>query len=545
MTSVALKFDLPPVAGQAGTALAPIIEKWIGSLPLLNTAQSSRALLDRLAQLNRQALDESDRLRILEMFREPVHGVCVALMMSYDGQALPLGGAAREAAQRVQSLYDELSIGYKRLAADASSRETGADTQRGSMALYLHRALHAMGCLLTVRFGRYAPALRGAWHTIHELYRCAEAAGLADTAVPDPLNACVPAPRVSHVYIQALLLDLAGPFQMPPRMIGKVHRFLDAMAPLAQLTKAIPALRPDCQFVVNLAADRAGVTNAENAAVTTEARYRFLGTAELAAAMYAQYQALQQKQAPALHGLAPDFFGPNGADMLKRLLVAWGVHPRRHLPRIPRPHTVMMVDVGLDAVCQLANHGLPFERSSNLVGPMPKPPARSGQDPSAQDPSTARATESESTATWALENEGAGGFCLSIRVAPKPPVQVGDLIAARQSNNPKSFDVAVVRWVMYGDTGDARLGAQRLSASATTIGLAPAQNPDSAFHVALRLPALPALKQTESLITPLGCFRPDRELVLDDGMRTHRITATRLVNLTGSFEQFEFRMPES
>lgn len=143
-----------------------------------------------------------------------------------------------------------------------------------------------------------------------------------------------------------------------------------------------------------------------------------------------------------------------------------------------------------------------------------------------------------------MENEGVGGFGLTCRAPLKIDVRVGDVIAARRKDSPRSLDVATVCWMMHGEDG-IRLGAQRLATSATAVGLSPAGNPDSAFHVALRLPALPALKQAESLIAAHGLFRPDRELILDDGMRTHRIAATRPIGMTGSIEHFEIRMLDS
>jgi hypothetical protein len=226
--------------------------------------------------------------------------------------------------------------------------------------------------------------------------------------------------------------------------------------------------------------------------------------------------------------------------MLKRLLVAWGVHPRRRLPRVPRPHTATEAHIGLDIICQLVNRGLPFERSSNVVGPMPKPP-----DLPVQTEAQSTSSMSECANLWEMENEGAGGLGLSCRTPPATPINVGEVIAVRRGNRPQSVDIAMVSWIMYGTEDDMHLGVQRLSASAATVGIIQSEHPDSSFHVAVRLPALPALKQAESLITPHGYFQPGRELILDDGMRTHRITATKLVNLTGSFEHFEFRIAES
>ena len=58
----------------------------------------------------------------------------------------------------------------------------------------------------------------------------------------------------------------------------------------------------------------------------------------------------------------------------------------------------------------------------------------------------------------------------------------------------------------------------------------------------MRLPEVPALRQAPTLIAPRGLFKPHRVLILDNGYRTHRIHATKLMNVTGSFEQFQFAM---
>lgn len=538
MAAVALHFDLPPLQDRVAVIVRPAeIAAWLERLPMLNTAETSRALLERLAQLNRQPVEDDVRLKLIELLREPIHGMCLSLIAAYENLPLPLAGPAKVAADRVQELYGELANGYKRLAMTVSQRVHTTPAQRDVAALCMQRAIHCLARLLGAHYGRYLTPPAGTWHDLHGLYGYAEAEGIADAPVPDPLNPRGTASSVSHVYKQALLLGFADPYHLPPRMIEKVYRYLDAMAPLAQVTRAVPALRADCQFVMDLATDHAGVSDAETHAVTAEARYRFLNTVALAHAMHRQFTALQSGTAPELHGLASDFFAPNGADMLTRLLVAWGVHPKRRFPRMARNQLPVMVYVGLEAICRLANHDLPFERSSNIVGPMPRPPDRPVDSIEAADP----ANRAASGASWELLDESAGGFSLGRTSAPAQPVHVGDMIGARREGRSGNFDVATVRWVMHTPDGALRIGVQRLAPSAATVGIAPADAPESEFHVVLRLPAIAALQQPETLITPRGVFRPDRALVLDDGSRTHRIVATRLVNITGAFEHFQFR----
>lgn len=536
MTAVALRFDLPPLQGQAASVRAPEIAKWIAGLPLVNTGESGRMLLERLAHLNGTAIEDGDRLQILECFREPVHGIALALIASYEQQPLPLSGPAAMAADRVQGLYTEMALGYERLAAAASQRANQTQAQRNHAALSVQRAVYYLCRALTVRYGLRHPAPAGIWRNLHDLYHYAETEGIADAPVADPLNSCVASSSVAHAYKQALLVNFADPYQLPARMIEKVHRYLDAMAPLAELSRAVPAMRPDCQFVLNLATDRAGIANAESVAVTTEARYRFMTTVALACAMHDQLTALRSGAAPPMHGLEAGFFAAQGADMLMRLLVAWGVHPKRRFARIARDRLPAMVHIGLEAICRVVNAGAPFERSSTLVGPLPRPPERPrGDDATAIDAPSA----GERDVPWELLDESAGGFCLGRTHVAREPMHIGDLICACGAR--KTADIGMIRWVMIEPGGAVRIGVQRLAPSAQAVGLYPPGGSDAGFHVVLRLPPIAALKQPDTLITSRGIFRPDRPLVLDDGARTHQIVATRLVNVTGSIEQFEYR----
>ncbi len=541
MTAVALRFDLPPLRGQAGSVRAPEIAKWIAGLPLVNTGEAARMLLERLAQLNRTAIEDGDRLQILECFREPVHGIALALIASYEHQTRPISGLGLKAADRAQGLYAEMALGYERLAVAASQRSNQTQAQRGHAAVSVQRAIYYLCRALAVRYGLHYPAPAGIWRNLHDLYHYAETEGVADAPVTDALNACAAASSVSHVYKQALLLNFADPYQLPARMIERVHRYLDAMAPLAELSRTVPAMRPDCQFVLNLATDRAGVANADTAAVTTGACYRFMTTVALARAMHDQLTALQAGGAPPMHGLAAGFFATQGADMLKRLLVAWGVHPKRRFARVARDHVPADVHVGLEAICRAVNGGAPFARSSTLVGPLPRPPERPRGDDAVSGDAHAG---SERSASWKLLDESAGGFQLGCPHTPREPVHVGELTCTCAGSSRKHTDIGIIRWVMIEPGGAVRVGVQRLAPSARTVGLYPPDDPDAGFRVVLRLPAVAALKQPDTVVTPRGVFRPARALVLDDGARTHQIVATRLVNVTGSIEQFEIRFQE-
>ena len=124
--------------------------------------------------------------------------------------------------------------------------------------------------------------------------------------------------------------------------------------------------------------------------------------------------------------------------------------------------------------------------------------------------------------------------------AQREQVRVGDLIATRAPQQQAHWSISVVRWVRSAGPGDIEFGAQRLAPSAEAIAILPAATGNGEIKMALLLPEVKALRQASTLITPRGMFAPGRQLILDNGYRTYPIRATKLMNVTGSFEQFQF-----
>jgi hypothetical protein len=531
-----LQFNLPPIL--ADRAFRPDeTAAWLVRLPLLNAPQASRELLNQLTALNQRAIEDSWRLKLLELFRGPVSTVCAALEKSYDAMPLPLAEHHQHAAERVRALHAAMATGYKRLVVSLSRRAHTSASERDEAALVTQRAIQCLGQVLASSFSLYAPPPPGTWREMHDLYRFAESEGLAETPVLDALNFCVTASSVSHVYKQALLLDFADPYHLPPRMLAKVYLYLDAFAPLAHVTQAVEKLRPNCQFLLNLATDRAGISNVGDPAVTVEVRYRLLNTEELARHAHTQLKQIENGEKPETPGLSSDYYAAQGAEMLTRLITAWGVQPKRRYSRVARHHAPIEIVSGLGDIHLLANGGVPFARSSGTVGPLPQ---RNWLGKGEGSPRKAPGKVTQGMICKLIE-ESAGGFSFERTGMREAPVRVGDLIAGRSPKDGAPRNIALVIWVMTMHADTVRVGVKRLAPSAQAVGIVPADRPEADLQPTLRLPPIPVLKQPETLITPRGLFREQRVLTLDDGYRTHQVIAGRLLHTTGSFEQFEFR----
>ena len=513
-------------------------ERWLKGLPLLNVTESTQLLTHQLAALNRSAIDDKLRLRLLELLRAPIHHVSQALLKSYIGLPLPLTEKARQTAAQVRLLQTEMGLGYKLIAFNSTALVKLDHGERAVVSVAVHRAIRYLTGLLFHSYELYTQPPEGSWFEIHQLYRYAELLGISDQPLEDKLNGTLAQVSISHAYKQALLLDFSDPYHLPARMLAKIYRYLDRWASTAQLSPGVAELKSHCQFLINLDHDRAGAVNTETSPITTEVRYRLLNTTDLARILHQQLQLVQTGQHPAADGLEPDFYANLAHDMLLRLLNAWGVNPKRVFTRSPRANRQSRAAIGIDAINYFVN-GDYFAPSSNEVGP---PPRRRALGPGS-DPTKRVVTHAVPPVSgqWELTDESAGGYALAKTSAQAEPVRVGDLLGSRADGAHGGWEIGIVRWVRTTGTDHIEIGAQRLAPSAAAVAVILPEDTQARPSLALGLPEMRAMKQPQTLITQRGFYKPGRVLFLDDGFRLSKIKVTTLVELSGSFERFQYQ----
>jgi len=544
MSTMHLRLSLPPRADTPDTniEIRPAeMERWLESLPLLNVVESMQLLTRQLIGLNRMALDDKLRLRLLESLRSPIQHVSRALQKTYIGLPLPLTDKARQTVVQVRQLHNEMAFGYKLIAFNSTAIPKLDPAQTSVVGIAIHRAIRYLTELLFRSYELYGPPPEGTWYEIHQLYRYAEVLGITDAPLADKLNDALPQVSINHAYKQALLLDFSDPYHLPAFLLAKIYRYLDRWAGIAQLSPGVAALKSHCQFLINLDHDRAGAVNTETSAITTEVRYRLLNTTELARVVHQQLMVLQAGQQPDPEGLDKNFFTNLGHDMLLRLISAWGVNPKRVFTRSPRSNRRSQVAIGIDAINFHIN-GERFIPSTSEVGPQPRRTAigpGSGTANRVNQPDTFPAS-----VLWELTDESAGGYALAKSGTLTETVRVGDLLANRPDSGDGGWEIGIVRWVRTSGADNIEIGVQRLSPGAAAVAIMPLDDSQERYYLALALPEVHAMKQPATLLTPRGFFKPGRILYLDNSYRTRQIKAVKLVELSGSFERFQYEMIE-
>lgn len=540
-----LRLSLPPRADTPDTniEIRPAdMERWLKGLPLLNVVESTPLLARQLAGLNRMALDDKLRLRLLESLRAPIQHVSQALQKTYIGLPLPLTDKARQTVVQVRQLHTEMAFGYKLIAFNSTAIPKLDPAQTSVVGMTIHRAIRYLTELLFRSYELYGPPPEGVWYEIHQLYRYAELLGITDAPLDDKLNNTLPQVSINHAYKQALLLDFSDPYHLPAFLLAKIYRYLDRWAGIAQLSPGVAALKSHCQFLINLDHDRAGAVNTETSAITTEVRYRLLNTTELARIVHQQLMVLQAGQQPDPEGLEKDFFTHLGHDMLLRLISAWGVNPKRVYTRSPRSNRRSRVTIGIDAINFHIN-GERFTPSTIEVGPQPR---RTALGPGSGTPNrVAQPNVFPASALWELTDESAGGYALAKSGTHAETVRVGDLLANRPDSGDSGWEIGIVRWVRTTGADNIEIGVQRVSPGAAAVAIMPLEDSQERYYLALALPEVHAMKQPATLLTPRGFFKSGRILYLDNSYRTRQIKAVKLVELSGSFERFQYEMIEA
>jgi hypothetical protein len=541
MSAMHLRLSLPPRSDtpDSNIDIRPAeVERWLKSLPLLNVAESTQLLTHQLVGFNRMALDDKLRLRLLETLRASVQHVSQALQKTYLGLPLPLTDKSRQIVNQVRQLHTEMAFGYKLIAFNSTATTQLDQAHKTVVGVAIHRGIRYLTELLFRNYELYSPPPEGTWYEIHQLYRYAELLGITDALLEDRLNDTLPQVSINHAYKQALLLDFSDPYHLPARLLAKIYRYLDRWAGLAQLSPGVAALKSHCQFLINLDHDRAGAVNTETSAITTEVRYRLLNTTELARIVHQQLMELQAGRQPDPEGLEKDFYANLGNDMLVRLINAWGVNPKRVFTRSPRTNRKSQVVIGIDAINFFVNNGARFTPSTSEVGPQPRRTAL-GLDSGTPNRVQQADVRPVSTA-WDLVDESAGGYALA-NSGPQPiAVRVGDLVASRPDSGGSGWEIGMVRWVRTSATTNIEIGVQRVAPGAAAVAIMPLEDPHGRYYLALALPEVSAMKQPATLLTPRGFFKSGRILSLDNSYRTQQIKATKLVELSGSFERFQY-----
>jgi hypothetical protein len=529
-----------------------IIRAWVDELPLINTGKSWALLEDALKQINSLNISTRNRHETLELLAASV--VCVAETMKkvFLAKPVPLKGNNLLLATQTVDLCNQMATGY-RILADDLIRD---DSQTSHLTVAIHRSLRYLSEVLLTNYQLYIQYPEDLWKTINSLYALAEQHNITTQSITDTTLSTPARSTISTVYKQILLLSLACPYRLRQKEIHFVYNALMDWADTSQL-HYMEGSRPHGLFAINLNADSPPSYLTLNEGVTPVHHWRILDTTSMSDRIR---DILDKKP-----GNANRFTGIGDTDILQRLMLAWGVMPKRRFSRHTKSAKVGLV-VGLNAIHRRVmrpgietsskeetigdQHYLQdptFEAVSTIKSNRPAngghPIVTTGKEQARELPGE-RLPDTSCIEAWKMANISAGGYCLLWDSVDPSSAQVGELVAIIEQDNinEDAWQLGVIRWMKCSDEYGLELGTQMLSPSAQAVWacLDEADVRSGNKMQGILLPEIKALKQQASLLLPTLPFRAGCLATLQTAGTLENIKLTRQLENTGSFAQYYF-----
>jgi hypothetical protein len=548
-----MDLQLPPRKKTTNTSFntkPDAVRLWVDELPLINPEKSRELLEDALTQINSLSISTSNRYEILELLATSVICVAEAMKKVFLAKPLPLLGNNLLLATQTVALCNQMATGYRILADDAGHD----DNQRFYLVLAIHRSLRYLSEVLLTNYQIYNQYPEGVWKTINSLYTLAEQHEISVQPVTDT-TLSTPAPStISTVYKQILLMSLACPYRLRQKEIHFVYNALMDWADITRLYSMEDEQTPGL-FAISLNADNPPAYRILSDNNARGYQWRTLDTTPMAN----RIRGLLDKQPGNRH------IGVGDTNILQRLMLAWGVMPKRKFPRRPKSATVGLL-VGLNAIHRCVTgpdsasdgrddtigdqHYLQdptFEASTTFkINPFANAGRRivtSGEN-RARTSRDEHSTDTGLIESWKMVNYSAGGYSLLWNSDDSSNAKVGELVAIieQDTHNGDNWQLGVVRWMKCTTSSGLELGIQMLSPSALAVWayVDESETRSGRKMQGILLPEIKMLSQQTSLLLPTLPFRAGCNATLLAAGSMQNIKLTRQLENTGSFAQYHF-----
>jgi hypothetical protein len=539
------------------------IRNWIDELPLLNTARTSELASGALEQINALEIPAGERFTALELFTIPVMCAADGLKKTFIGKPVPLHGNELKHATQAIGLYNGMATGYRILADDLGSD----DGQRQQLATAIHRALRYLSEILLTNYQIYVQYPDGLWSIIHALYALGEKFGLAGETITDTTLHTPDNSSIDRIYKQVLLLSLACPYRLRQNETLYVYNALLDWAESSHLFHA-SADGARGLFAVNLAEDRPPAYRALQDSQQDNRQLRILDTTK----MEQQMQLAAARESNSSDRPA----GLGGSSTMQRLLLTWGVMPKRRFSRHREDSQIELV-IGLNAIHQLSAVPVPEKQHNNGISEAIHN-HQYLQDPTFEAPTTVK-TDFDITQdrrsnpaaghgkvsplkgaylasppteghheTWTVTDISAGGYCLLHEAEAASRVRVGELVAipSGKTAQPDTIQLGVIRWLRFTRERGLELGLQLLSPGTQAVWVSVREDELNSPEKlqGILLPEIKPLRQPATLLLPSLPFRTGCLCTLEYSDRKEAITLTRQLENTGCFAQYDFSLAD-
>jgi hypothetical protein len=532
----------PPAAGsEQKPAFLDAAEcaAWLARVPLANVSLAQPILLRQLNLLHRHELPPGERFAILEALRQPVIEVQAAAAAIFAGRPLPLANPEQAALERTLEVWSILAQGYLR--SFTALCDAGGGRNLPLTALLAQRALAAFAdWQVDLCRGEQLPDA-AYWRDLHQVIAVAEALGITETAVSDPLRHGGTQTSALAAYAECNLLSAASPYELPARHMAWIARWARRWGAKPELLTAPPEdiRNRAVPLWVDLDAGRPPGHVPQPAG-----NGRWLETTELRKSLAARIALLEQGRAPAELQLGDDVTQPAAGQLLQRLLQRWCAGGARRREERRAATGACRVVAGFEAVHFQLSGRQAFRAPSRDDATLRR--EREEFETFGERRHTMQADSGRDDSQvenwlvmddWQVVNESATGLCLARPLREGVRIGAGMLVAVKIGSSER-FMLACVRWALRGADDMLQAGIQLFPGEARPVAIRAIDPGEDAgaWRKGLLLPEIPALRVPNSLVVPAGTFKLERRIEV---MVEHQPRMVKLFRVLERGSEFE------
>lgn len=499
---------------QCGTSVAAL-QAWLAQLPLMNPLESAPLVNLVVQEVNRLRTDESHRLQLLEVLLPVVQSLCQSMVRHYLTGQVMLGEGPLKVATLAQALQTRMATGYRLvLVRQTGTIPPGRRPPGEQPATLLHRSLSLLVSTLRRVTELYLPAPPLLWRDLHAHYQAARELGVEQVRTYHITNGHSADLSIESVYIRALLMGSCQANRLRQSDITLIYALTELWAPQVSLREGGVG---GSQLAVDPQRDSPPVLASD--ATSGASGLLWLDTVALV------------RRINSLHGGASGMEARLPHSVAGQLVQAWSESSARTGSR-HRHDARLEICLGLKAAhFYLGNeqdfytqlHGLVGDDDDDSMAPQRR------EDP---------LPEVHNVACIDMSLSGYG----MVWTAPVPShLRVGELLGVREAGV-HHWTLASVRWVRPRTGAGVQMGLQVVSTNPQPCGCQLLRNnQESAEYLrAFIVPALRAIQQPETVVTPATGFHAGSRVMIMRQGREHKAHLTRLFSSGHGFRQFEF-----
>lgn len=527
---------------------------WLESLPLASSAEAAREIYQALYTVNRLELAGPRRRELMALYEAPIAVVCNGLQAHLAHAAQPLTPKKRQLAEFIRRLQVEMAFGYKWCLRDLAA----ARFRWGKDDLLLHvaeRALYYLREVLARSYQVYMPHPAEVWKELHEIYRFMEARELSEKSIDVRTEHGVHPMSVKDRYVQALLLGVAQPYQLPQGACQQLCWFLEGWGGRTELMPVAQVANPVGHFLVDLTADAPPTPYPRESLPAGDAHLRVLNAMNLVRAVQGLSERLKKGERVVDLQLGFDCLEDACSDLLQRMVSAWGLIPRRRYQRLRR-NSHISVCVGLPAVHFFAGNQTPLSLPADdePIEPLTLSPVEGLQanvDHEQLDRAALGTIARKAAADtivppvpsfrldrWHVRDGNPQGMLLARYGDVGGSVRVGDLLGLHQAGHAR-WTAAVVRWLKSPEGQSLELGVETLAVGVMPVAV---RGEGTTYQHALLVPSTSTPPRPATLLVPRGTYAAHNHAlyVIEHGRPPRQVRPLQLVERTVAYDRVAF-----